>query len=253
MEMIAVANIGNTNTAVGLWAGSWQWVERIPTADIAGSDGFLQQLAQRRGQAAPLAGITKAAVATVVPGQTAAVVQALQSHTGRAPLCVARGQDVPLDTAVYTGSLLGADRAVCCYAALQKAPAPLVVFDVGTALSVSAVGADGRFAGGAILPGLHLGLRVLASETAQLPAAGLEGDVPLLGTSTEQCLAAGALYGLAGAIDGYAQRLEALWGRPVATWLTGGGAAVLAPYLAHPHRLAPTLLLDGLVALCHTI
>ncbi|MGD9559569.1 MAG: type III pantothenate kinase [Oscillospiraceae bacterium] len=248
--MIAAANIGNTNTAVGLWDEGWQWTVRVPTAAIESAEGFLAQLARRSGEAAPLAGADDAVVASVVPAKTLAVAQALAARTGKPPKCFQKGGDVPLNLSTYDGTLLGADRAVCCYSALQLFPPPLLVFDVGTALSVSAVDAYGRFAGGAILPGMVIGLQALASGTALLPMVTPDDEVPLLGKNTAQCLAAGSLYGMCGAIDGYARRLEQEWAHPITCILTGGDAALVAPHLVCSHYLRPTLLLDGLVALC---
>ena len=66
----------------------------------------------------------------------------------------------------------------------SRVGAPVIVVDLGTATTIDVVDADGRFVGGAILPGPALGIRSLARGTAQLPPVPLElaGAAPSAGT-----------------------------------------------------------------------
>ena len=74
---------------------------------------------------------------------------------------------------------LGADRWVAMIGAharmhsqtRQQPPRPMVVVMVGTAVTVDAIDADGRFLGGLILPGFGLMYRALESGTAGLKAS----------------------------------------------------------------------------------
>ncbi len=69
---------------------------------------------------------------------------------------------------------LGADRWASLVAARQRAtsgelvPAPAVVINAGTAVTIDALDESGRFLGGLIVPGVHVMLRALAENTAAL-------------------------------------------------------------------------------------
>ena len=88
----------------------------------------------------------------------------------------------------------------------------------------------------------------------QEPSAGeREGlaprkQVPRLdpGTDTQQAVAAGTLLMLAAFVDAAIVRLNRQSAPPVAVFLTGGDAALVAPRLAVDVRCEPELVLDGL-------
>ena len=63
---------------------------------------------------------------------------------------------------------------------------PAVVADCGTATTFDAVGADGAFLGGAIAPGLELGLEALAARTAKLPP-GRAADARIAPSAATRC------------------------------------------------------------------
>ena len=64
----------------------------------------------------------------------------------------------------------------------QGAPRPMVVVMVGTAVTVEAVDAQGKFLGGLILPGHGIMLRAMESGTAGLHVP--TGEVRLFPTNT---------------------------------------------------------------------
>ena len=156
---------------------------------------------------------------------------------------------------------LGVDRWLAVVAAWQRVRHALVVVSVGTAACVDFVDAKGRHAGGYIAPGLRLLADTLRRRTADVrlepgeePSAGeREGlaprkKVPRLdpGTDTQQAVAAGTLLMLAAFVDAAIVRLNRQSAPPVAVFLTGGDAALVAPRLAVDVRCEPELVLDGL-------
>ena len=91
---------------------------------------------------------------------------------------------------------LGADRWVAMIGAwhrsLAQGPArPMVVVMVGTAVTVEAIDATGRFLGGLILPGHGIMLRALESGTAGLHVP--TGEVREFPTNTSDALTSGGL------------------------------------------------------------
>ncbi|WP_218933670.1 type III pantothenate kinase [Rubripirellula lacrimiformis] len=136
-------------------------------------------------------------------------------------------RDVPMEVAVDSPERLGIDRLLGAYAAYQtwgrSAAAPMVVVDAGSAVTVDWVDAKGCFCGGAILPGLSLQSRALATGTDALPDIqwsdrALQGDVPLPAKNTADAIYAGVLIGVASAIDGLTRRyIDAAAGHWMAT------------------------------------
>jgi type III pantothenate kinase len=147
---------------------------------------------------------------------------------------------------------LGCDRFAAAIGARALAPGQdLIVATCGTATTVDAVGADGRFVGGMILPGLAMMAGALARNTAQLPqvapGAGLDkGAPPLFGDNTDDAIVSGILSAQAGAIE----RACAAHGQGGATAciVSGGAAPYIAPVLKFPHRVVDNIVLVGLHA-----
>jgi type III pantothenate kinase len=144
---------------------------------------------------------------------------------------------------------LGCDRFAAAIGARALAPGQaLVVATCGTATTVDAVTADGRFVGGMILPGLALMAGALAKNTAQLPQAAPGAALPpLFADNTNDAIVSGCLSAQAGAIE----RAVANHGDALCI-LSGGAAPYIAPALKCGHRLADNIVLVGLHAVALT-
>ena len=99
---------------------------------------------------------------------------------------------------------LGVDRWVALIGARHRvlahgAPRPALVVMVGTAVTVDALDATGRFLGGLILPGFGLMLRALEMGTAGLKAP--TGDAVDFPTNTSDALMSGGADAIAGAVE----------------------------------------------------
>ena len=148
-------------------------------------------------------------------------------------------------------SRLGADRWVAMIGARHRVlargePKPLVVAMVGTAVTVDAIDAQGRFLGGLILPGHGIMLRALESGTAGLHVP--TGDVREFPTNTSDALTSGGTYAIAGAIERMMQHVREHCGEPVLL-MTGGAGWKMAPSMAVPFELVDGLIFDGLLEL----
>ncbi|MDJ0973618.1 MAG: type III pantothenate kinase [Planctomycetota bacterium] len=137
----------------------------------------------------------------------------------------------------------GVDRRVQVFGAVHHAGEAAAVVSCGTAITVDVGNADGALIGGAILPGLGLGARALASGTARLPEVELAGDVSMPAKHTEEAIRAGLRLGAAGAVERLLEEAGVEEGTPV--YVTGQDAAHLAPHLRRPVRTVPGLGLLG--------
>jgi type III pantothenate kinase len=149
---------------------------------------------------------------------------------------------------------LGADRWVAMIGARHRmlargAARPMVVVMVGTAVTVEAVAADGRFTGGLILPGHGIMLRALESGTAGLHVP--TGDVREFPTNTSDALTSGGTYAIAGAIERMVQHVRAHCGEEPACFMTGGAGWKMAPYLVGSFELVESLIFDGLLEIAY--
>jgi type III pantothenate kinase len=142
---------------------------------------------------------------------------------------------------------LGADRWVALIAAHHLTAGPVCVIDCGTAVTIDALSADGDFLGGVILPGLHLLRASLVQGTKSIRTG--DGDATTcLARSTADAVAAGTLFGLAGAVERVLAEHRQALGSEMSTLITGAEAGVVLPRLRAGGPIAeiPDLVLRGL-------
>jgi type III pantothenate kinase len=157
---------------------------------------------------------------------------------------------LPIGVDVVEPSRVGIDRvAAAAAAAVVKEPGqPAIVVDCGTATTVDMVAADGRFLGGAILPGPMLLARALAEGTSRLPeVAALDHELPpaMPGRSTQQAIAAGVGWGMRGAVARLVAEAQAASGGKAELFLTGGSRGVVRDALPGAIEI-PDLVLAGI-------
>ncbi|BFM40837.1 accessory factor Bvg [Synechocystis sp. LKSZ1] len=125
---------------------------------------------------------------------------------------------------------LGIDRALAALGAGLTYSFPCLVIDSGTALTLTALDAQQRFWGGAILPGLGLQFQCLAQKTAALPALALPSELPpRWAQDTETAITSGILYTLLAGLGDFIRDWQASFPQgPIL--LTGGDAPMLQRY-----------------------
>lgn len=145
---------------------------------------------------------------------------------------------------------LGPDRWVAMIGAWHRmlamgAPRPIVVAMVGTAVTVEAINASGKFLGGYILPGHGIMLRALESGTAGLHVP--TGEVRPFPTNTSDALTSGGTYAIAGAMERMVQHLRQHCGSEPWCVMAGGAGWKMAPSLSVQFDLVDSLIFDGLL------
>jgi len=148
---------------------------------------------------------------------------------------------------------LGADRWVGIVGAHDIAGARhALAINVGTALTIDAVTAEGRHLGGIITPGPSTMVASLLDGTHGIRrrAAGKRaGRVVRRGgfaRDTASALATGAALAAASLIDRAVREARATLGATPMVLLTGGAAAQLLPHIRSSCRVVPDLVLRGL-------
>src|SRR5205823_11315500 len=102
-------------------------------------------------------------------------------------LSIERPDQLPLSVALAEPAKVGIDRLLNAVAAntLRPRDMPVVIADIGSAVTVDWLDENGVFKGGAIFPGLRLMAKALNDYTALLPLVEIWRNLPPLpGTST---------------------------------------------------------------------
>ena len=183
---------------------------------------------------------------------------AVQGELERA--CTARGtklrtiasqaQQLGITNGYREPGQLGSDRWAALIAAHRVGPGHKLVVNAGTALTIDALTADGRFLGGLIVAGPALMRRALDRGTAGLRLT--EGAFAEFPMSTPDAITSGALQACAGAVE---RMRDAMAGRdctPSQVVLSGGAAAELAGRLPIPATIRENLVLDGLLLIARS-
>jgi type III pantothenate kinase len=258
--MLLALDIGNTNITLGLVdGGAIVATRRVGTHRAATADELehaLEGLLALDGHR--LADIGAMAVASVVPVLTAAIEAVAVRR--RIPILVANAGSVPIAVRVDRPGEVGADRIVNALAAARLYGTPAVVVDFGTATTLDCVSADGAYVGGAIAPGLELGLEALAARTAKLPRIELRTPDRAIGRDTVSAMQAGTVFGYQALASGLLARVRAELAETagiapgdVRAILTGGlSAAPWARDVAGVDVIDPDLTLKGL-AIVHQL
>ena len=236
-SVVLAIDAGNTRIKWGVHdAHAWSASGAIATAESA---RFYEALRPQLP--------VDAAIASNVAGPR--VLADLEAACDRAdiPFAVIRSerQQLGVVNGYHAAQQLGTDRWAALIAAHHAQPGHKLVVNAGTALTVDALAADGRFLGGLIVPGPALMRRALDRGTAGLRLTeGVLRDFP---ESTPDAITSGAIQACAGAIARLAEAMAARGCPPHRIILSGGAAAEIAPSLPLASTLRENLVLDGLL------
>jgi type III pantothenate kinase len=248
--MLLVADVGNTETTLGLAEGERIVAHWRVTTDAARTPDEVHLLLHGLMGSAGFGGrkVTGAAIGSVVPGVTAALAEAAARLSGAPTLVVDARSPLGIALAVDEPMTVGADRIINTLAASRMYKSDCIVVDLGTATTYDCITKDGVFLGGVIQPGVRTSAETLFRRTSKLPATELVAPKKVIGTRTEECIRAGVVFGAADAVTGIVGRIIAEWpggGRPKVI-ATGGLAPVIQPHCPVIELVEPDLTLHGL-------
>lgn len=246
--MLLVLDMGNTNITMGVFEGEQLRLQsRIATDRTKLEDQYAVELmALLRLYQLEATAFTGAVISSVVPPLNHALCGAVRKVTGVEPLLVGPGTKTGVNIRIDNPAVLGADLLVGAVAAIRRVGCPCIVWDLGTATTVSVIDADGAYRGGAIMPGVVTGLNSLVERTSLLPSVSVDAPERATGTNTIACLQSGAVYGTAAMIDGMSERLRTELGQKAPVIITGGLGREIAPHCRVAAQYVDELLLEGL-------
>lgn len=244
IEMIIAIDIGNTNITVAGFENGQEplFVDNYPDNLFHNENEFLTGVLNKYGT------FDGAVLCSVVPSLTKPVKNALEKVCENVRIIDSDYND-GLRFSGYDRKKLGNDRVADMVAAKNLYGTPCVVFDMGTATTVSVLDSDGVFTGGLILPGVGLSVNALSSGTALLPGIRPYQPNSFLGQDTVSCINNGVLYSQACALEGISSRVEETLNKSVNTVVTGGAAKLVLPLCKRRVIYDKYLLLKGLYIL----
>lgn len=251
--MILTVDIGNTNTVLSVYTKDKKPVfsSRFATDSTMTDD----QTAILFKSAADINGVDLkvvdgAIISSVVPPLVTACKEAIKKLTGISPLVVGPGIKTGLNIKIDDTSIAGADLVCAAVGALEKYKPPMIIFDLGTATTITAIDKSGAFIGGAIMPGIKISLDALSSRTAQLPHINteLKSDI-IIGTNTIDCMKTGIILGSASMIEGMIKRFKRVLGNDTAVIATGGLSETVVKHCEENIIIDRDLVSEGALAI----
>jgi len=146
---------------------------------------------------------------------------------------------------------IGTDRLANISAAwkLWGGALPVAVVDLGTATTLTAVTANGRFAGGFISLGLSGTISGIIQQAAQLPKvdlANLPTELPGLAFNTSPSITSGAILSQLGGIESWIKQAKKELGKSLIIVATGGWSEPIAKLTDIFDHVDPDLTLKGI-------
>lgn len=179
------------------------------------------------------------------------VCQRIGTHAPNDQWRVITRHDIGIEMDVLEPDRVGVDRLLAASAAACLFPQrPLIVMQVGSAMTVDLVCNPNIFSGGAILPGVPMMLRLLGQAADMLPTIDAEEltVLPSLpGRNTEHAMRCGTASALVGGAQHLVNRYRQTHGLSTLIVLSGGDGTRLAQHLPPPIEVVPHLVLHGLV------
>lgn len=245
--MLLVLDVGNTNTTMGVYDGDklikhWRLTSKKQTVDEIGytMHGLLDTFAIDKSQ------ITAAIYASVVPPLDDIFIQGVENYIGVPCMKVTSKLVKGLKIAMKNPTGIGADRLANAVAGIEKYGSPLIIVDLGTAITLDVVSKEGAYLGGTISPGMELGMEALFEGTAKLPKISLVAPSKFVGGNTIEALQSGIVYGTVGMVDTLIKEIHKELGYECKLIATGGHSHIFTKYSTLVKECDPWLTLDGL-------
>lgn len=138
---------------------------------------------------------------------------------------------------------LGADRWYALIGAVSHYSPPLLVCDIGSAVTIDIVDQNGTHLGGYISPGIEMMIRSLGSDTnIDISSSQPEREIGSIPNNTYSAISEGCLWSIASHIDSINERLDL----KSTIILTGGDAEIISPLLKCGAIIDKNLIFHGI-------
>lgn len=246
--MLLALDVGNTNITVGVYDGAvlkTRWRLRTVRDQTADEWGILLRNLFDFAHLEQSA-VDGLVIASVVPPLDTSLARMARRYFRLEALFVNSETDTGIKICYDNPREVGADRIVNAVAAFHKYGGPVVVVDLGTAITFDVVSAKAEYLGGVICPGIGVSVEALVSRTSRLPQVDFRNPGGVIGTTTVTSMQSGLYYGAIGMIDAIAERLLGELGAEVKIVATGGQASMIMEDSRFLKRVDEDITLEGL-------
>jgi type III pantothenate kinase len=241
--MLLAIDVGNTQTALGLFDGDTLTEHRRLATD---GNRTGDELGALLGDLVDLSSVDGICLSSTVPALIREY-ELFAERWAKAPLLV-------VEPGVRTGipmrhdapHQVGPDRIVNSVAAKERYGAPCIVVDFGTSTNFDVVSADGEYVGGVLAPGIEVSMEALFARAARLTKVDFAEPPAAIGKTTEQALQSGLVYGFTGQVDRIVEEIRRELGTDARAIATGGLADLIVPHSRTIELVDPWLTLEGL-------
>ena len=235
--MILTVDIGNTTIALGIVdKGKVVNVERIDTGINARQIEMALRncirLFIKKGYL-----LKVAIISSVVPKLTSKVNNLIYKYGNMQSRVVGKDIIVPIKNLYKNPKQVGQDRLVGAYAAFHLYGKPVIVIDLGTAITFDVVSKQGEYLGGVIVPGLRLSAESLFLKTALLPKITIKAPKAIIGKTTEESILSGLFYGYGSLCQGFIERISRHLRANPKVIMTGGHTHLMKKFISPNVRI----------------
>ncbi len=249
--MYLCIDIGNTNIVIGCFNDENEKVcdFRLSTKRNATIDELAMMFVDLlRFNGVEDKDITGVIISSVVPELESNLKEVFKKYFKIEAIFVGPGIKSGINIKIDNPKQLGADLLVGAVGAIEKYKEPVLIIDIGTAMTITFVNNKREFIGGAIMPGVRTAFSNLIDKAAKLEEVSFEDIADPIGHNTKDCIQSGMIFGWASMIDGMIDKYQKVLGN-FNIVLTGGEAKYLVKHLEHKVIYDDNLLLDGLKTL----
>ena len=160
-QLVLTIDIGNSTTSIGLYGpdGKLRFRSDLATSRNASQDQCaISLMGVFTLYQADIQAVTGTIMSSVVPSVTGAMFKAIRMLTGKAPMVMGPGVKTGLNIKSDIHTQMGSDIVACSVAAIAKYPSPVIVIDMGTAVTMSYLRGN-TYEGCVIMPGIRVSLQ----------------------------------------------------------------------------------------------
>lgn len=230
-DMSLVIDVGNTTIAFAVVLNyKVRWVNRIDSqlknkALHLQITGLLRELRRKFGD------VKGAIICSVVPQLTPIICSAVKRELGGVVEIVGETLKVPIVNRYRNPRQVGQDRLVGAFAAFKLYGNPVIVIDLGTAITFDAVSNKGEYLGGVIVPGIRLSAEALFLKTAMLPEIDIQAPRSVIGKTTQESILSGIFYGYGCLAQGMIELISKQLGGQPRVIMTGGHTQLMKYFI----------------------
>jgi len=229
--MLLAIDIGNTTIGFAVIDKAG----RIVSSAVVDTEAKNNKVKAVVGKISRAHAISRVIICSVVPKVSRMLENILKKI---APVdIVGRDIVVPIKNRYKNPKQVGQDRLVGAFGAMRIYGYPLIVVDLGTAITFDVISSKGEYLGGAIVPGIRLSAESLFLKTALLPNIDIHAPKHIIGKTTQDSILSGLFYGYGslcrGFIDLICRQIKA---RPKVV-MTGGHTHLMKKFVSPKIRI----------------